>query len=119
MVETTLNKEEIKQAKQEVKKKAGVIAQIAIRILFAKKNPLVPLKDFNSLIHLYLKEINPREGKFVGTHEQVTETLEMMRWNHKSFDTTNAETVFVLSEFPELSLHESFIQKYITTKRIK
>ena len=114
-----MNKEEIKQAKLEVRKKAGVIAQIAIRIFFAKLNPLVSLKDFNSLIHLYLKEINPREGKFVGSIEQIQETLDMMRWNHKSYDTAKAETVFVLSEFPELSLHESFIQKYITTKRIK
>ena len=112
-----MNKEEIKQAKQEVKKKAGVIAQIAIRIFFAKLNPLVPPKDFNSLIHLYLKEINPREGKFVGTHEQVTETLEMMRWNHKRFDNAKAETVYILSEFSELSLHESLIHDYIKSKR--
>jgi hypothetical protein len=112
-----MNKEEIKTAQTEVRKKAGVIAQIAIRIFFSKMNPLVPLKDFNSLIHLYLKEINPKEGKFVGTNEQLKETFEMMRWNHKRFDNAKAETVYILAEFPELSLHESLIYEYIKSKR--
>jgi len=112
-----MNKEEIKQAQQEVRKKAGVIAQIAIRIFFAKLNPLVPSKDFNSLIHLYLKEINPKEGKFVGTSDQVRETLEMMRWSHKKFATARLETSYILKEFPELSLHEKLIYEYIKSKR--
>jgi len=112
-----MNKDETAKAKEEVRQKAGKIAQIAIRIFFARLNPLVPLKDFNSLIHLYLKEINPVKGKFVGTTEQVNETLEMMRWNHKKFVNIKQEVDYVLKEFPELSLHGKLVYEYIKSKR--
>lgn len=112
-----MDKEELKIARKEVHKKAGNVAQIGIRLLFARMNPLCSLEKYNSILHTYIKEINPREGKFVGTKEELIQILDMMKWHNKGYYTVKAETTFVLSQFPELSLHESMIAEYIKNKR--
>ena len=115
-----MNKKEMIEARIEARKKekevSGKLASIGIKLLIARIT-FASLDKYNSILHAYIKEINPREGKFVGTTEQTTEDLEMMRWNHKHFDTVKAETAFVLLQFPELSLHETLVTEYIKSKR--
>jgi hypothetical protein len=112
-----MNKTEIKQARKVVHEKAGKIATIGIKLLFARYSPFCSLDKYNSILHAYIKEINPREGNFVGTTEELIQILDMMKWKHKHFATARAETVYVLGRFPELKLHDNLIYDYIRSKR--
>ena len=105
-----MNKDELKQAQKEVHVKAGNLAQIGIRLLGARYNPLVSLEKYNELLHLYIKEANPKTSK------ELTELLDMMRWNHKKFASAKKEAEFVVEQFPEISGHKTFIEKYIVAK---
>ena len=105
-----MNKDELKQAQKEVHVKAGNLAQIGIRLLGARYNPLVSLEKYNGILHLYIKEANPK------TSEELTELLNMMRWNHKKFASAKKEAEFVIEQFPEISSHKTFIEKYIVAK---
>ena len=114
-----MNKEVLKariEARKKEKEVSGKLASIGIKLLIARIT-FASLDKYNSILHAYIKEINPREGKFVGTTEQTTEVLEMMRWNHKKFANSKAETTYVLGQFPELSLHENLIQNFISNRR--
>jgi hypothetical protein len=116
-----MNKQEIietrKAARAKEKEISSKIATIGIGLFLARLNPFCSLEKYNFILHNYIKEINPREGKFVGTKEELFQILDMMKWNHKNFDTIKAEIVFVLLQFPELSLHETLIAEYIKNKR--
>ena len=115
-----MNKQEIIEARKATRAKekeiSSKLATIGIKLLIARLT-FASLEKYNSILHNYIKEINPREGKFVGTKEELFQILDMMKWNHKNFDTVKAETVFVLLQFPELSLHETLIAGYIKNKR--
>jgi hypothetical protein len=115
-----MTKQEIIEARKEARAKekevSSKIAMIGIRLLIARLT-FASLDRYNSILHTYIKEINPREGKFVGTREELFQILDMMKWNHKKFPTAKAETRFVLEQFPELELHESQIFYYINNKR--
>lgn len=112
-----MDKEELKIARKEVHEKAGNVAQIGIRLLFARMNPFYSLEKYNSIIRAYIKEINPRDGKFVGTKEELIQILDMMKWKHRQFDSSREETNYVLKQFPELSLHDHLIFDYINSKK--
>jgi hypothetical protein len=105
-----------KAARAKEKEISGKLATIGIKLLIARFT-FVSLEKYNSILHIYIKEINPREGKFVGTKEELFQILDMMKWKHKKFATTRAETAYVLGQFPELSLHESLIYSYISNRR--
>ena len=115
-----MNKKEMIEARIEARKKekevSGKLASIGIKLLIARIT-FASLDKYNSILHAYIKEINPREGKFVGSKEELFQILDMMKWNHKKFATTKEETKFVLGQFPELELHESLISNYISNRR--
>ena len=115
-----MNKQEMVEARKVVRAKekeiSSKIATIGIKLLIARFT-FASLDRYNSILHTYIKEINLREGKFVGTKEELLQILEMMKWNHKKFETSRAETTYVLGQFPELNLHEQLIFDYINSKR--
>ena len=115
-----MNKKEMIEARIEARKKekevSGKLASIGIKLLIARIT-FASLDKYNSILHAYIKEINPREGKFVGSKEELFQILDMMKWNHKKFANSKAETTYVLGQFPELSLHENLIQNFISNRR--
>ena len=114
-----MNKEVLKariEARKKEKEVSSKIASLGIKLLIARLT-FASLDRYNSILHAYIKEINPREGKFVGTNEELFQILDMMKWNHKKFANSNTETAFVLKQFPELSLHESLIHNFISNRR--
>ena len=120
MAKNALSKNDIelaKEAKKAVRHESSKIAFIGFKLLFTKLNPLVSLKNYNKYLHQYIAEINPNKGTFIGTTEQLTQLLEMMRWHHKKFESPKDETLFVLQQFPELKAHASFVLNYIKEKK--
>ena len=113
-----MNKEVLKariEARKKEKEVSGKLASIGIKLLIARIT-FASLDKYNSILHAYIKEINPREGKFVGSKEELFQILDMMRWNHKKFASAKKESEFVVAQFPEISGHKTFIEKYIVTK---
>ena len=114
-----MKKEEIRariEARKFEKVTASKLATIGIKLLMARLT-FASLEKYNAILHIYIKEINPREGKFVGTTEELFQILDMMKWNHRNFATARSETAYVLIQFPELNLHENLIYDYIKSKR--
>ena len=112
-----MNKEELKIANKEIHKKAGDVAEIGIKLLFARLNPFCSMEKYNLIIHNYIKAINPHQGEFVGTKEELIQILDMMKWQHDKFADTKSEIKYVMAEFPELQTHNGFIYHYISEKR--
>jgi hypothetical protein len=108
----------------ELRKEAGNTAMIGIKLLFARYNPLVSRESYNKLVkELIVCNCGINNG-LIGsvTSEQLYQILEVMRWRKgysSKFKNNKEEVDDVLRQFPELSIHRTFITEYTKIKREK